>query len=225
MSTMLTILIVHGGWHKPQHYDELKKLLEEDGYEVHVPRLPSSHESRPPNYLSDDTKFVRSSVEKLVRDGRKVVVLMDSYGGQVGSNGLYGLGQELRSTQGHEGGVSRLIYMTAYALPEGVTMMDKPLVVGPGRDNAEIEAYISAMVQYNGRCMYQPSDHAAWWEIPVSYIYTSADMTVSLNYQQNFVQGLKKEGREVQTFELATGHCPNFTATKEVADIVKKNAL
>ncbi|KAI1868860.1 hypothetical protein JX265_006839 [Neoarthrinium moseri] len=82
----------------------------------------------------------------------------------------------------------------------------KPLVVGPGRDNAEIEAYISAM-------------------IPVSYISTSADMTVPLNYQQNFVQGLKKEGREVQTFELATGHCPNFTATKEVADIVEKNDL
>jgi pimeloyl-ACP methyl ester carboxylesterase len=142
--------------------------------------------------------------------------------------------------------------MTAYAVPEGTAMMDKvkefgnmdlvPLafdfaeddscvhrdpktfVVGPGPDDAEIDRYLGTFVRWNGKCMYQASKHAAWREIPVSFIYTTADMTVPIDYQKNFVEGLEKAGRKVQTFELATGHCPNFTATEGVVDAIVKVA-
>lgn len=47
-------------------------------------------------------------------------------------------------------------------------------------------------------------------------------MTVPLDYQKSFVEGMEKTGRPVRTFELATGHCPNLTATDGVVDAINK---
>jgi dienelactone hydrolase len=125
-ATKPTIIIIHGAWHVPQSYDNLVGALECQGYEVHVPRLPSINGARPPNAdLFSDSLLIRCSVESLVRAGRVVVALMHSYGGQAGSNALYGLGVETRLAQGLPGGVSQLIYMAGYAVPEGTEMMDK----------------------------------------------------------------------------------------------------
>ncbi|KAI1396870.1 alpha/beta-hydrolase [Hypoxylon fuscum] len=248
-----TIVIVHGGWHVPENYIDLATTLRSAGYEVHVPRLPSVNQVRPPNAdLHTDSAFIRKYVEDLIEAGHAVVAVGHSYGGQLITDGLHGLGIEARSAKGLQGGVSRLIYSSGYAVPAGTAMMDKvkefgnmdlvplafdiaedgscvsrdfkTLVVGPGRDDVETEAYIKTLVRWNGNCMYQPIEHCAWREIPVAYIYTTADMTVPFDYQKNFVEGMEKAGVKVQTFEIATGHCPNFTAFKEVADAIIKVA-
>lgn len=119
-----TILIITGAFHVPEGYGKLTTALEEAGYEVHVPRLPSNNGTRPPNAdLADDTALIRSYASSLVRAGRHVLVIAHSYGGQVCSNSLYGLGLEARSKQGLKGGVSQLIYMTAGAMVEGKSMI------------------------------------------------------------------------------------------------------
>ncbi|KAI1287223.1 Alpha/beta hydrolase fold-1 [Xylaria venustula] len=249
--TKPTLFIIHGGWHVPESYKKLTNALESQGYEVHLPRLPSTNGARPPNSdLYTDSLLVRNYVESLVRAGRNVVVIMHSYGGQVGTNALHGLGLEARTKQGQPGGISHLIYMTAYAVPEGGAMMDKVkefnnmdlvpivfdfadddtclfrdpkgLMVGPGLEEAELEEYVGTFVRWNGKGMYQPTKEAAWRDIPTSYIYTTTDTTVPLPYQQNIVEGVEKAGRKVQTFELETGHCPNVTATDGVVEIVNK---
>ncbi|KAI0466994.1 alpha/beta-hydrolase [Xylaria cf. heliscus] len=246
-----TLFIIHGGWHVPESYKKLTSALESRGYEVHIPRLPSTNGARPPDAdLFTDSLLVRKHVEGLIDAGKTVAVLMHSYGGQVGSNALHGLSAATRAKRGQAGGVSHLIYMTAYAVREGAAMMDKvkefgnmnlvPLVfdfaedgsclfrnpktglVGPGVGDAEVEEYVSTFVRWNGKGMYQAAEHAAWREIPVAYIYTTKDMTVPLSYQQSIVEGLERAGREVQTFELETGHCPNLTATEGVVRIVEK---
>lgn len=84
------------------------------------------NQSRPPNAdLGSDTDLIRSYATSLVEAGRTVAVLMHSYGGQVGTNALYGLSKNSRSAQGKQGGISHLIYMAAFALPEGKSMVDK----------------------------------------------------------------------------------------------------
>ncbi|CAN8106197.1 unnamed protein product [Discula destructiva] len=121
-----TIVIVHGGWHTPASYDKLRTALQAAGFEVHVPRLLSANEARPPNAgLADDTGVTRGYVRSLVEAGRFVVAIAHSYGGQVASNALHGLGTELRAAKGLTGGVSHLVYMTGYAVAEGTSMMDK----------------------------------------------------------------------------------------------------
>ncbi|MCJ1239303.1 hypothetical protein MMC14_007297, partial [Varicellaria rhodocarpa] len=82
--------------------------------------------------------------------------------------------------------------------------------------------YLATLVRWNGKGMYLPIKHAEWREIPVAYIHTTADMTVPFDYQKSFVEGIEKTGRRVQTFELATGHCPNLTATEGVVDAINK---
>ncbi|KAJ8125352.1 hypothetical protein O1611_g8288 [Lasiodiplodia mahajangana] len=248
-----TILIVHGGWLVPRSYAKLTAALESSGFEVHIPRLTSVKNVRPPEGdLTSDTRVVREYAENLLKDGRTIIALLHSYGGQVGSNALYGLGVEARSAQNLPGGISDLIYMTAYAVPEGTAMMDKvkefnnmdlvpvafdigeddsllsqnpkAFLVSPGEDDdeKEVENFLGTLERWNAKCMYEGIKHAAWREIPVSFIYTTKDMTVPIHYQKNFVENLEKEGRKVRTFELATGHCPNFTATEGVVDAVKQ---
>jgi len=176
------------------------------------------------------------------------MVILHSYGGQVGSNALVGLGLDARAQRGQPGGVSHLVYLSGFAVPEGVSMMDKvkefghmdlvpiafdfaedmtclnndprTLLVGPGVDDTEMDKYLATLVRWNGNGMYLPIKHAAWREIPVAYIYTAADMTVPLDYQKSFVEGMQKSGRRVQTFELTTGHCPHLTATEGVVNAV-----
>ncbi|RYP56308.1 hypothetical protein DL769_009939 [Monosporascus sp. CRB-8-3] len=248
-SSKPTLVLIHGGWHVPNSYSKLTSALKHAGYEVHVPRLPSMNEARPPNAdLSTDTDLVHSYVESLVDAGRTVVAIMHSYGGQVGTSGLCGLGLASRSERGLPGGVSQLIYMCAFAMPEGGSMVGKlkefghehllpiafefaeddsclnrdpkTLLVGEGVDAAEVDAYVSSLVRWNGKCMYQEVAKCAWGETPAAYIYTSADMTVPLDYQKDMVQKMEAEGQRVQTVELATGHCPNLTMTKEVVDAI-----
>ena len=122
-----TLVIIHGGWHTPPSYTKLTSALRAAGpYEVHLPRLPSTFPTRPPTAdLSTDTFFIKSYVSSLVEAGRTVVVLMHSYGGQVGTNALHGLGVNSRRERGLAGGVAKLIYLCAFALPEGKSMGDK----------------------------------------------------------------------------------------------------
>jgi pimeloyl-ACP methyl ester carboxylesterase len=87
-------------------------------------------QTRPPiNDLATDTEAVRKFVQNLIDGGREVTVLMHSYGGQVGTNALYDLGVESRARQNLSGGVSHLIYMCAFALPEGGSMIKKVEVI------------------------------------------------------------------------------------------------
>jgi pimeloyl-ACP methyl ester carboxylesterase len=243
-----TIVIISGAWHVPESYSQLTNALKSSGYEVLVPRLPSMNGERPPTAnLASDTEAIREFVKDLIKKGCNVAALMHSYGGQVGTNALNGLGRD-----GKSAGVSQLIYMTAFAQDQGWSMIDKVEEFGHGdliplafdfaddmtvvsRDYktllvgnttlpaAEVDAYINTLGRWNGQCMYDRITKTAWKDdIPISYIHTTQDMTVPFDYQKSMVELMRKTGREVRTFEVETGHCPNFSATSEVVDAIKK---
>ncbi|KAJ5280299.1 alpha/beta-hydrolase [Penicillium angulare] len=50
---------------------------------------------------------------------------MHSYGGQVGTKALFGMGTKDRRAQGQPGGVSQLVYISAAASVEGEAMVDQ----------------------------------------------------------------------------------------------------
>lgn len=96
----------------------------------------------------------------------------------------------------------------------------KMILIGADYDEAESKDYLSTLVRWNGKCMYQDITHSAWREIPVTYIHASQDMTVPLDYQKSMVAQMRADGQKVQTVELNTGHCPNLTATQEVIEVI-----
>ncbi|KAJ4366205.1 hypothetical protein N0V83_007841 [Neocucurbitaria cava] len=251
------VLIIGGGWHTKKSYSKLAAALEASGFEVHVPGHPSMNGSQPPNAdLDTDSAHIRSYAEDLLKDGRKVIALMHSYGGQVGTNALHGLALKDRAKLELNGGISNLIYMTACTLPEGKAMIDmvkyhgheelmplafdfaddmtcvsrdpKTLLIGAdsGVSDQELEEYLSTLVRWNGQCMYDAmtTDRAAWRDIPTTYVYTTKDMTIPLAYQKWLVEEIRKEGVEVQTATVETGHCPNLSAAGEIAGIVERVA-
>jgi hypothetical protein len=176
---MTTIVLIPGAWHTPAHYSEFTTALRALGHEVHIPRLPSLNGARPPNAdLETDSDFIHTYVESLASAGRSITVLIHSYGRQVGTNALAGLGFETRAAQGLTGGVVGLVYIAAAALTEGKSMREfviehghghlldlafdfaedrtcvsadpKTLVVGAGRSDGDTDAYIAALQRWNG---------------------------------------------------------------------------
>ncbi len=122
------------------------------------------------------------------------------------------------------------MYLVGYALPEGLSTLDKfkefgnienmPLAFdmaedqtvvtrdpkllfslqGPGVDDAEIEAYVKTLCRWHGKCMFQPLEHAAWRELPVVYIHTTSDLSIPTPEQQSMVEGLEKRRPERANF-------------------------
>ncbi|KAF1959731.1 alpha/beta-hydrolase [Byssothecium circinans] len=126
-ATKQTIVIVHGAWHTPAHYSKLRTLLEHSGHEVHIPIHPSITSPSDPKIanLSTDTAALQAFITPLIDSGKSIAVLAHSYGGQVATNALHGLGLSTREALGKKGGVTYLIYMAAFALFEGKSIIGK----------------------------------------------------------------------------------------------------
>ncbi|KAI9652978.1 MAG: hypothetical protein M1831_006307 [Alyxoria varia] len=245
------LVIIHAEWHVPASYSSFIDSLKAHGYRVEVPLLPSMNGAHPPNAdLMTDTAFIRNYVEKLVNAGFTIAALMHSYGGQVGSNALAGLGVESRSKQGLKGGVANLFYVCAFALAEGESMMGmienfgqqdflrekfhfaedgtvrirdpKALLVGGDVDRVQANKYISQLVLWNGKNMEQAIKRCAWREIPVTYIHGRQDQMIPYDYQRLMVRNLRAGGSKVETFQVDTGHCPHLTRTKELVNMVRQ---
>lgn len=246
-----TIVIIHGAWHTPSSYLKLTKALQSAGYEVHVPDMPSMNGARPPDSnLDKDTTFIRTFVEDLINNGHVITALMHSYGGQVGSNSLSGLGMISRAKKGIPGGVSSLIYMCAFALSEECSMMSiveefgqtdrvgmaidtaedgtsvhrypRERIIGEGVvDEAEAQEYLSTLKRWNGNIMYEKIHRCAWKEIPTCYIHTTKDVIVPYAFQKIMVDRMQKTGLcPVRTVEVEASHAPNLTATAAIVDAI-----
>ncbi|KAE8145972.1 Alpha/beta hydrolase fold-1 [Aspergillus avenaceus] len=244
-----TIVIISGAWHTPASYAKLSTALKSAHYEVHVPRILSVNGVRPPNTdLYSDTDLIRAYVTSLIDAGREVIALMHSYGGQIGTNALAGLGLSARQQQGLPGGVSRLVYLAGSAFLEGATMMDivrefghehlmplvfdiaedlssvhrdpKALLVGPGVSDEELEVYLGSLERWSSHGWNQPLQQCAWRDIPVTYVHTTQDMTVPFDYQKKMVERMNGEGARVDSVELATGHCPHLTMPEAIVQVV-----
>ncbi|KAJ5921069.1 hypothetical protein N7466_009395 [Penicillium verhagenii] len=246
------IVLIPGAWHYPESYAKFRTALESQGLLVHIPRLTSVNDERPPTQdLYTDTTAIREFVTGLADEGRKLFVLMHSYGGQVGTNALAGLGTEARKHLGLSGGVVELVYLCAHVLSEGQAIFkvieerghgeiipfmfnyaedgtclpaDPRSLTGPEISEEEFQSYLATLGRWNSKTFGQPLEHCAWRDIPMSYIHALNDAILPLAYQRAFVQGVEATvtGRQVRTFDMETGHCPTITAPEELAHIMQQ---
>ncbi|KAJ5116636.1 hypothetical protein N7456_000984 [Penicillium angulare] len=246
-------VLVGGGWHHPESYATFCTALESQlGFTIHVPQLPTMNGTRPPTAdLYTDSDSIRDFVTELADAGRSLIIIMHSYGGQVATNSLVGLGAESRKQQGLSGGVIQFIYVAGHALREGesglsiakgkgrenfvvaqlidfaddgtcVHRQPKDILIGPGLPEEELERCVASLGRWHGKVLSQPLKQCAWREIPVSYIHTLSDITLPLHYQKSMVEAIRAAGQDIQTFDIESGHCPMMTKPEEVAKIVKQ---
>jgi pimeloyl-ACP methyl ester carboxylesterase len=106
------LVLVPGAWHAPFYMATMVSNLEALG------------SSNPPKDLSEDIAALRATLEEAIGTGNDVVVICHSWGGFLAGSGLVGLSRQEREAKGKKGGVVRVGYMTAFIVPEGVTLMN-----------------------------------------------------------------------------------------------------
>ncbi|KAH8901370.1 alpha/beta-hydrolase [Thozetella sp. PMI_491] len=85
----------------------------------------------------------------------------------------------------------------------------------------EVDAYMSTLVPCNGKAFWQPLTQCAWRDIPVTFIYTRDDIAPPFYFQVSNVYYMRGAGRDVDTYEIKSGHLPHLTNTPEVVAIIE----
>ena len=116
--TKPVFVLLHGAWHSSRCWDRLVAALNKSGYSAITPALPSSGSHPPTPDWSQDVETIRATVSSLVQQN-DVVVVMHSFSGMTGGTALDGLDKQTCLSKGLKGGVIRLIYITAFLVPEG----------------------------------------------------------------------------------------------------------
>jgi pimeloyl-ACP methyl ester carboxylesterase len=120
-----TIVLVTGAWHPSSAYEDLIALLEKAGYPVLVTTLPSLNPKDPSGCdCTSDAASVREQFLPTIEEGKDVIVLCHSYGGIPAGGAARGLSKSVRMKQGDKGGVVGLIYLSAFVVPEGMSLVD-----------------------------------------------------------------------------------------------------
>ncbi|KAK4685013.1 hypothetical protein P7C73_g5148, partial [Tremellales sp. Uapishka_1] len=221
------IVIVHGAYHCPAHYERLSTALTFRGFIVHAPHLPSSQyewdqvDSPPPAEgwpsHSGDAKLVRDLVVQLVDQGERVLLFGHSAGCWTVSEALNGLPSEA------ERSVIGAIYCCGYLVGEGQHigqafmeftphLLDEVAVYAHGFDGlcsfkdpvklfyADLPAAESARLVKLLRpapALSSPLSSSAFQSVPSAYIYTRNDIIVPLAMQEELVRRARARGLNI----------------------------
>ena len=253
MATALpTIVLVHGAWHTPAAYASFVSALRNRGFTVHCPLLPTcSGETPPIASLPDDVAAVRSTILPLVDAGERVLMVMHSYGGAVGTDAAEGLYLPDRQAKGHPGGVIHLLYLCAYILPPGGSMWGVVEEAGVahlwsqfvdeaddgscfpvnaaelfynGMDKKDVEPLLSLLVRHPLASFRARTTGQGWRRTPATYAETLQDWSVPKIYQDLMLKKAKEDGVTLRTVTYDTNHSIFLTKQKEMVDLAVEAA-
>lgn len=114
-----TVVFVPGAWHTPEVYNQVMELLKNYDYPTIGLPLPSVGATPAHTDFLGDVKCIRDCITELVNGGKEVMLVSHSYAGMPATEAPIGLGKKAREEKGLPGGVVRLIYIMAFAMPEG----------------------------------------------------------------------------------------------------------
>lgn len=119
-----TIIIIPGAWQKPVAFEGIVQLLEKTGYPTtHVPLPTVGDLDAPLATLEDDIETVRKVLNPLLEEGKEVVLIGHSSGGISMSAVVEGNDIASRKAAGQEGGVLTCIFLAAFVIPKGQSLL------------------------------------------------------------------------------------------------------
>ncbi|WP_405496394.1 alpha/beta fold hydrolase [Nocardia sp. NBC_00511] len=221
---MRPLIILHGAWLQPAHYDEVAARLRSDGVTVTVPDLAGQS-------LTDSTRRVQDLVDQAVESP---VVLAHSFGG-VTATGLKG--------------VSHLLYLSSFVFDVGenaqqwIARIEEetgqqgaplPLTVDdagmtrldPAGAREGLFADCAAQVADRAIDLLRPEPvsifadspaHAAWKDTPTTYIAASEDRAILPEMVTHFTK------RCDTAVTLPGGHCPFLSRPADVVAIIRNH--
>jgi pimeloyl-ACP methyl ester carboxylesterase len=113
------IVLLHGAWHQPVHFDSFASQLRLEGFEVLVPRLASAG---PDNEiigktLQDDVQVIHDTIKPYLNRGRQIVLVSHSLSGMTATDSAIGYTVTDRTDICQPGGIKAIIYISAVAPP------------------------------------------------------------------------------------------------------------
>ncbi|KAK2595614.1 hypothetical protein QQS21_006661 [Conoideocrella luteorostrata] len=238
------IVLVQGSFQLPEAYYKLADALKALGYSVVQPLLPSLTDHEKPDFasksLSDDALVVGSEVRRLVEQGKKVVLVMHSYGGLVGNEAVTkDLSFIERQSNGLSGGVVHLFYFAALILTLGQSVLD---VFGESPNN-DVKPHGRFTIKDPANILYHdlPPAEAKEWElkiidqsyavqetkvtneafrhVPSTFVVCEKDRGPPPVYQEKFGE---TAGSKIQ--KMSCGHSPMLSHTKDLTGMIDQAA-
>lgn len=243
-----SILFVHGACHIPDiHYCELLRTLENNGFDVFAPRLPTNYEKEYGHVgLADDATFIRTQALNLINQGRYLLIVCHSYGGMVITSGLSSdLNVNNRQSVGKPGGILHLFYLCALIPLLGESMMDVVSKHGSlleldvdeegyGKPKNAIEAFYNdidlvcatslteKLVKHPVQASATPVSNISWRYFPITYVFCTLDKCVLIECQREMIRKLEAFGKsDISVNFLESGHSPFLSKTMETAALIQ----
>ncbi|KAL2688960.1 hypothetical protein Neosp_003010 [[Neocosmospora] mangrovei] len=231
-----TIVFAPGAWHTADCFDIVREALHARDWTTEAVEYPSVGAEPPNKGLADDANAVRASVERLSDEGKKVVLVVHSYGGLVGANAVEGLGYKQRQREGKTGGVILFVYLAAFVTPLGKSI--KEMLGGqflpwmrPEGDyvyadtpetifyhDVEAEAQkkaLDALKHQSGRVFTDTVTYEPWHDIDCFYFFCDSDQALALPIQQHMASLL---GPDAASFHSQGSHSPFLSQPQEVVE-------
>ncbi|KAH7029636.1 Alpha/beta hydrolase fold-1 [Microdochium trichocladiopsis] len=110
------VLLVHGAWHSPVHYNLLIKALQAGGHTVVAPQNASAGagDSGVGKGIPDDIARIDEVAGPHIEAGRDIILVAHSYGGVPGTTYLKGRTAHERQARGLAGGFVAALYLTSF---------------------------------------------------------------------------------------------------------------
>lgn len=223
----MTVVLVHGAWHSPWHWNAVIPQLDAPAVPVDLPSCGPDHAD-----MHADAVHIR----RVLDDHADVTLVAHSYGGIPATE----------AASGHPA-VRRLLYLAAYNADLGETLAGfAPQDGSEPNINPERDCEMTA----DGLAAFRPEravdvlfhdcpdpheaarhlrpmapaftqqapDAVAWKAIPSSYVVCTRDRATAVSVQRRLAT------RAQRTFELDTGHCPFLASPLQVARIINELA-
>lgn len=239
--------------HAPANYQSFVDALTAVGFSVHCPRLPScNNTSPPPASAAEDIIAVRTVIRELVEAGQRILMVMHSYGGMVGTDAVTDeLLRSSRASTGQLGGVVHLLYLCAYILQPGTSVIDIAKASGffeywpqfvnnfddgtcfpvdPAAmflndgNSSDIEAALPHLVRSPLSAFNAAAEGDCWKKLPVTYVLTSKDGAVPPQYQDIMIERAENDGVSIVKKHCDADHSVFITKQKEMVDLALKAA-
>ncbi|KAL4918721.1 Alpha/beta hydrolase fold-1 [Aspergillus aurantiobrunneus] len=242
MAAKPTVVFSIGAWLTPPAFSTIQAKLAERGIPSEVPAHPSIGAEPPNKTLYDDVASFKAVLTQLVGgQGKDVIVVGHSYGGVVASCAVEGLAKASRKAAGQEGGVIRIMYMAAFALDKGQSLLDmlggqylpwmdvqgdyvrviRGVEVALHDAPVEIQQKAESELVHTSRAVFSgPATYEPWHDIPPAYIITEDDRGLPLQFQELLSAKL---GTEV-IYRIKSSHSPFLSMPDRLAEILEEVA-
>lgn len=246
MAENTTFLFVPGAWHSPDCFDPVVQRLEAANYNTAKVRLPSNGHGRPQGTFDDDVIEIRTSLEKIIDAGQRVIVFVHSYGSLPACDAIKGLDEKSCRTGGLPGGVVHIFFCAAFVIPEGKSLIstfggrDLPWyrvsddkvevnVLCPEKvfyddcDADQTEKAMSQLLSHSYQTFHSTCTYAAWKDVPSTYLYCLKDLAIPMAVQKLMVEETAK-GCAFRTEVVDASHSPFISKPDETALAIRRAA-